>query len=246
MAVYIYSQREIESIIRASKRFRLRNCAVALAVLIAACLVAISRPEWIFGAHIQARAWVVSALFIFVAGPLGDTVLRWKARPVELEQSLRKMQIEVSAEGVVVSGSSSVKQFKLAEIVCAEEVSWGLYLRSPERYRWILIPAKIDGFEALKRELRELRIPIVEAAIPPNWEELVGAIVFCATMLCAVFARSTSVLAANFLISVLVAAGGFLIVSANPDNLPKMRWARLGIFLPVVMTASMLWLAMRK
>lgn len=246
MAVYIYSEREIENIIRAAKRLRLSYCAVAASILAAAGVVARARPEWIFGAHEHARTWVLVALFVFLAGPLADNLWRWKSRPIKLEESLRRTMVEVSAEGICVSGASSAKQLARNEIQRAEEVWWGLYLRSSDRYRWILIPAKIDGFEALKRDLRELGIPIVQATIPPNWEELAGVLVFTATMVCAIFAHNASVLAANLLISLLVAAGGFLIVSANPDNLPKMRWARLGIFLPVAMTASMLWLAMRK
>ena len=83
------------------------------------------------------------------------------------------------------------------------------------------------------------------AAIPPNWEELVGAVVFIAMMLCAVFARSAAVLTADLVISVMVAVVGFAVISANPDNLRKMRWVRFGIFLPVAMTGSMLWTALR-
>jgi len=89
-------------------------------------------------------------------------------------------------------------------------------------------------------------IPIVQAGIPPNWEEFAGVLVFTGTMICAIFAQSPQILGANLLISLLVAIAGFAVVSANPDNLPKMRWARLGIFLPVIMTASMLWMAMRR
>jgi hypothetical protein len=86
-----------------------------------------------------------------------------------------------------------------------------------------------------------MNVPIMVAAVPPNWEELAGATAFIATMLCAVFARSAEVLTADLVISVVVAVIGFAVVSANPENLGKMRWARFGIFLPVAMTGSMLW-----
>jgi hypothetical protein len=245
MATYIYSECEIESIIDATKRFRLRFCAVAALILAAACIVALVRPEWIFGVREHARVWVVCALSVFFAGPLVDNLWRWKSRTVKLEESLRKRRVEVSAGGISLHGSASVRRLERSEIQRAEEVSWGLYLRSPNRYRWILIPAQIDGFETVKREVAELGVPIVQAAIPPNWEEFLGVLVFTATMLCAIFSRSASVLAADLLLSTLVAVGGFLIVSANPDNLPKMRWARFGIFLPVAMPASMLWMAVQ-
>jgi len=84
-------------------------------------------------------------------------------------------------------------------------------------------------------------VPLVQAEVAPNWEEFAGAMVFVATMVCAIFTHSRVVLAVDLAVSVMVAVAGFAVVSANPENLPKMRWARLGVFLPVVMTASMLW-----
>jgi hypothetical protein len=246
MAAYFYTEPQIESIIRASKRSRLFFCAIAVKILAAACIIAFTRPEWIFGAHAHARFWVIAALFVFVAGPLADNLLRWQTRGMKLEESLRKRKVEVTAEGITLSGASSSRQLARSEICVAEEVTWGLYLRTTSRYRWLLIPAKLDGFDALKNEIAKLGIPVVPASIPPNWEEFVGVLVFTGTMLCAIFAHSAGVLAANLVLSLLVAVGGFLVVSANPDNLPKMRWARLGIFLPVAMTASMLWLAIKK
>lgn len=246
MAVYTYSEHEIASIIRASKRLRLAYCAVAVKILSAACVVALTRPEWIFGAHQHARIWVLLALFVFFAGPLADTLWRWKSRPARQEETLRKTSVEITEKGIMLSGASSVRQLARDKILRGEEVSWGLYLRTPNRYRWILIPSKLENFSALKRELDEMEIPIVQAAIPPNWEEFFGFLIFTGTMLCAIFARSAAILMANLAVSLLVAIAGFLIVSSNPDNLPKMRWARYGILLPVAMTASMLWMAIQR
>lgn len=246
MAVYSYSEREIASIIRASKRIRLAYCAVAVKILSAACVVALTRPEWIFGAHQHARIWVLLALLVFFAGPLADNLWRWRSRPAKLKESLLRTRVEVTGKGITLCGADSATKLARNEIQRAEEVSWGLYLRTVQRYRWILIPSKIENFDALKCELKEMAIALVPSSIPPNWEEFAGVLVFTATMLCAIFARSASVLAANLVISLLIAVAGFLIVSANPDNLPKMRWARFGIFLPVAMTASMLWMAVQK
>ena len=226
MAVYFYSEPQIESIIRASKRFRLFFCVVAVKIIFAASVVAFTRPEWIFGAHAHARFWVLAALFVFVAGPLADSLLRWRSRGTKLEESLRTMRVEVNDEGIALTGASS-RRLARSDIRIAEEVTWGLYLRTTSRYRWLLIPARIDHFGALKNEILKLGIPIAPAYIAPNWEEFAGVLVFAGTMLCAIFAHSAGVLTANLVISLLVAIGGFLIVSANPDNLPKMRWARL-------------------
>ena len=245
MAVYTYSECEIASIIRASKRIRLAYCAVAVKMLSAAVVVAFTRPEWIFGAQQRARFWVIAALFVFFAGPLADTAWNWKRRRRSMEDSLRRTIIEVTEKKITLSNGLAVKQLSSDEIQVAEEVPWGLYLRSEHRYRWILIPARIENFNAFRRELSAMQIPIQKAMAPPNWEEFLGVIVFTATMVCAIFSRSAGVLIANLAVSLLVAIAGFLIVSANPDNLPKMRWARFSIFLPVAMSASMLWIALQ-
>jgi len=245
MAVYSYSENRIESIIGATKRLRLRYCVVAGGVLAAACVVGVNRPDWIFGPHQQARMWVVASLVLFVAGPLADTVWRWKSRPENVAASLRETEVVVGEEEVSITTADSVRHLTRGEITRAEEVCWGVYLRSADRYRWILVSSQMDGFVGFKRELERWGIPIRAAAIPPNWEELAGAVVFIAMMLCAVFARSAAVLTADLVISVVVAVVGFAVISANPENLGKMRWVRLGIFLPVAMTGSMLWTALR-
>ncbi|HET6180165.1 MAG TPA: hypothetical protein VFE61_24810, partial [Candidatus Sulfotelmatobacter sp.] len=190
MAVYVYDERQIESIIRATRRFRLRYCPAAATILIAAVVVALSRPEWIFGAHSHARLWVMAALFVFFVGPLGENLWPWRSRPLKLERSLRQMKVEISAEGITVAGASSPRSLEWTEVQRAEQVPWGLYLRSSNRYRWLHIPAKIQNFAALKQEISQARTPIVPAAAPPNWEEFAGVLIFAATMFCAIFAHS--------------------------------------------------------
>ena len=245
MAVYRYSEERVESIIRATKGLRLRYCAVAAGILGAACVVAVTRPEWIFGPHQQARMWVLLALGIFVAGPLADTVWCWKSRPEKLAKSLRATRVVVGEEEVSITAADSMTHLQRSEIAGAQETCWGIYLRSANRHQWILVSSQMDEFHEFRNELQRMNIPIVASAIPPNWEELAGAVAFIGTMLCAVFARSAAVLTADLVISVTVAVIGFAVVSANPENLAKMRWARFGIFLPVAMTGSMLWTALQ-
>jgi hypothetical protein len=84
-------------------------------------------------------------------------------------------------------------------------------LRTADRYRWILIPGKIEEFEAMRRKSPEIGIPVVGGEASSELGGVRGVLVFTGTMICAILAHSTRV--------------------------------RLGIFLPVVMTASMLWSA---
>ena len=162
-----------------------------------------------------------------------------------MAESLRGTRVAVGQNEVSVMTGESVRVLQRSDIVGAQEVGWGIYLRSANRYRWILVSSQMDGFRQFGSELENMGIPIVAAAVPPNWEELAGAAAFIATMLCAVFARSAEVLTADLVISAIVAVIGFGVISANPENLGKMRWARFGIFLPVAMTGSMLWTALR-
>jgi hypothetical protein len=245
MGVYFYGERRIETLVESSERLRARFCAGAAVILGAAAVTAWLRPEWIFGAGNHARGWVIAALFVFIAGPLGENLWRWQGRTASLRESLRQFRIEASAEGVRISAAEGSRELRREEILRAEEVGWGLYLRSAERYRWILIPARMDGFAGLRQEIAELGIPLETAAMAPNWEEFAGALLFVGTIICAIFARSRMVLEVDLAVSVVIAVAGFAVMSANPENLPKMRWARLGVFLPVLMTGSMLWSAWR-
>ncbi len=245
MAVYIYTQETIEQITRARQRQRRRFCAVVSIILIAAVVVAGTRPEWIFGANQHARLWVLTALFVFFAGPLGDNLLRGKRRHAKLRQTLSETHVETSDAGIRYSAPQYVRSMSWQEVVRAEEVPWGVYLRTRNRYRWLMISNKVGGFDSLTREITGMNIPIVQTASAPNWEEFAGMLVFTATILCAIFAQSVAWLAVNLALALIISVAGFLIISANPDNLPKMRWARLGIFLPVAMTATMLWTKLR-
>jgi len=245
MAFYMYGEEEIEGIIRAQQRLRLRFCVAVFILLLAACVVALTRPEWIFGAHERARLWVIGALFVFFVGPLGENLVRWRSRPARLRESLARTSIEVSESGIRMEEPGQIRQLARGEIVRAEETPWGLYLRTRDRYRWMLISKRIGEFDTLKRKIGELGVPLMQAASAPNWEELAGVLIFTATMICAIFAHSIAMLAVNLGVAILIAIAGFKVVSANPDNLPKMRWARLGIFLPVAMTAAMLWSRIR-
>ncbi len=245
MGVYFYGERRIETLVHASERQRARFCAGAAVILGAAAVTAWLRPDWIFGVGNHARGWVIAALFVFFAGPLAENLWRWQSRTARLRESLRHFRVEVSADGARILAAAGTRELRREEIVRAEEVGWGLYLRTAERYRWILIPARLDGFAELRRELAEQGIPLETTAMAPNWEEFAGAVLFVGTMICAIFARSRTVLEVDLAVSVVIAVAGFVVVSANPENLPKMRWVRLGIFLPVLMTGSMLWSAWR-
>jgi hypothetical protein len=238
MAVYSYSEQQIEEMVCKSRRLRIRFCVAAIVILVMAVLLAFYRPTLpIF--HEPARAWVMALLTSLFLFPLVKTIWRWRMWPDLMRSSLRETRVEVASGTVGVSGPFGYRrQLSISEIVRAEEahLGTGLYLRTSNRYRWILIPRKLDGYEAIKGELAAAGDRVVKRFIPTNWEEFVFVLLFIGTILCASMVHDTRILLANIVVAVIVSGSGFLIVSANPDN-HQIRRARIGVFIPVVFAA---------
>lgn len=238
MAVYVYSEPQIEKMVGNSRRLLIRFCVAAIVMLVMAVLLAFSRPTLpIF--HEPVRAWVMALLTSLFLFPLVKTIWRWREWPDQMRNSLRETRVEVASGTVGVSGPFGYKrQLSISEIVRAEEpyLGTGLYLRTSNRYRWILIPRKLDGYDAIKRELAVAGAAVVKRFIPTNGEEFVFVLLFVGTILCATMVHDTRILLANLVIAVVVSVSGFLIVNANPDN-HQIRRARIGVFIPVVFAA---------
>jgi len=237
MTVYVYSEQQIERMVGQSRQLGIRVCVAAVVILVMALLLALYRPTLpIF--HEPYRAWGIALLTSLFLFPL-KTIWRWRKWPDRMRNSLRETRVEVASGTVGVSGPFGYKtQLNISEIVRAEEPSWGtgLYLRTSNRYRWILIPRKLDGYDAIKRELAVAGAAVVKRFIPTNGEEFVFVLLFVGTILCAATVHDTRILLANLVIAVVLSVSGFLIVNANPDN-HQIRRARIGVFIPVVFAA---------
>lgn len=238
MTVYVYSEQQIERMVSKSRRLRIRFCVAAVVILVMAVLLAFYRPTLpIF--HEPVRTWVIALLTSLFLFPLVGTIWRWRSWQDPMRNSLRETRVEVASGTVGVSGPSGYKrQLRISEIARAEEpyLGTGLYLRTSNRYRWILIPRKLDGYESIRRELSVAGAAIVIRLVPTNGEEFVLVLLFIATILCATMVHDTRILLANLVIAVIVSLSGFLIVNANPDN-HQIRRARIGVFVPVVFAA---------
>jgi hypothetical protein len=248
MAVYVYSEQQIERMVGKSRRLRIRFCVVAIVILVIAVLLALYRPTLpIFRRPM--RAWVMALLTSLFLFPLVRNIWRWRRWPDLLRNSLRETRVEVASGTVGVSGPFGYKrQLSISEVVRAEEpyLGTGLYLRTSNRYRWILIPRKLDGYEAIKRELAMAGAAVVKTSIPTNWEEWLFVLLFIGTMSCTLFTHNIRVLSVNLLVALLLAFGGLFIINSNPDlERPRMRSAKLGMFIPVAFAGSALWFALR-
>ncbi len=244
MAVYAYSDEQIEKMIAGAKRLRVKFCLTASAIVVAVVLL------WFFYPDIPAfqKPWFFALFTTLFVVPLLQNLWRWNTWSDKSRSLLRSQSVDISPGAVIVTYPSSHKrQLEQREILRAEEPSLGggLYLRTANRYRWLLIPRKLDGYDAIKGELGTMGITIVKTSIPPNWEEFVGVLGFVTTGLCALFVNNLRVLTVNLFVSALLTLAGLFVINAYSDAMlqPKMRMARFGAFLPVIFAAAGLLLA---
>jgi hypothetical protein len=242
MAAYTYSRAQIERMVARSKRARTWYGISAIAILVSGIILLFLRPE---------RRWAETPfimIFAILVPPLVRIVWNWKSWDDKLRNSVGAIRVNISADRIGLSRPPNEEvEVKVTEIVRAEEPSLGsgLCLRTLNRYHWLFVPGAIDGYEAIKRELAEMGLPVVKTYIPPNWEEFAGALLFCVTCLCALFLRSINLLALNLLISVLVAIGGSFVIRSNPVATAKARWSMYFLFLPAVASAWGIWTVIR-
>jgi len=238
MAVYSYSEAQIDRMIRRSQAWRTGFAVGSAAVLAASLLLLIYRPQLpIFREPI--RAWYIAILLTVCVHPLVRAIWKRGHWQQALRNALTHCGIELTSDTVTLLGESAiVRQLMLQDVRRMEEpsIGRGLYLRTSNRYRWLLIPRNLEGYNAIKNQLILSGISLSPSSFLPNWEEFVFVLLFVGTLVCAGIAHSKTVLVTNLVISVLIAIGGLAVVNANRDN-PKLRNARIGCFIPVVAAA---------
>lgn len=241
MGVYIYSGEQIERLLARSKRVRVRFTLVAGALMAAILTIPASKL-----APYPRLRQSVHPLVIALIVALVDLLKPWKRSPAKLENRLRNMMIEISSAGVRLNSSFGNREFQRMEILRGEEPPWGggLYLRTSNRYRWMVLPKTIDHYDLLKAELLSLGIGLERTGFPPNWEEFIFVLLFIGTIICSAVAHDVRVLTANLGISIFLALIGWLIVGANHDMETGLGWkVKFGLALPLAFSLLGLWMA---
>ncbi|HET6841294.1 MAG TPA: hypothetical protein VFK06_06355 [Candidatus Angelobacter sp.] len=240
MAVYTYSEEQIERMVEKVKRLRVWLTVAVVLIPALVLPLAYFRPDWaIF--HQLYRFWIVAFILLV------NIIQYWRRGPELLRTSLRNMEVEVTPNAITASYPLGYKiQLSPQEVIRAQDPSFGtgLYLRTANRYQSILVQRKFDNYAAIHQQLNQMGIPVVKTLFPPNCEGYVFVLLFVGTMLCAITAHSIPVLTANLILSVLVAGSGLFLINANPGY-PQIRKARIGIFIPVVAAALELLLALK-
>lgn len=239
MAVFTYNEETIFRMVRRIKRVRIWLSVISVVWLVVDLLTAFGVLRKL-GIDIRLHGPCSNAVFVLPFVMLCQSVGGWKPLLKTMADHLRAYSVDVSPYSVRIQyGLMRQRQFSREEILRAEEPSMGagLYLRSPNRYRSILIPRRIDGYSEIKAALQAQGIPFVGKAIPGNWEDFAFVFLFCGSLLCPLLSQTRLVLELNLLVATLIGVAGFYVISANPDNMPRMRWTRFATFLPLIFAA---------
>jgi hypothetical protein len=239
MAVFTYSEETIQRLVHKIPRSHKWIRAIAVAWLAIDLAVAFGQLFWPEIRINFPSRWV--NLVFTIPTILFISTFNDRKRTLErVEAYMRSYSVDVSPYSVrVQSDLQPQRQFTREEIVRVEEPSWGggLHLRGPNRYRRLLIPRILDGSDQIKDELRAMGIPFERTVFPGNWEEIAMVVLGLGTILCSFSTQNRLILVANLIVAILVGIGGFLIISAKPDGLVRMRWKRFVAFVPAVFSA---------
>lgn len=163
-------------------------------------------------------------------------MLRRRVRPFEQSTKVyRSFLVTVIPQSITVAAPPHYSRtLERTDIVRAEEpaVGGGLYIRSTGRYRWLMIPRNLDDYVEIRELLPSLGIPVVRTKVPPNTEEFLGVLVFCASILCDLFAHSPAIKMGNLVVSAAIAVAGLIVVRQGWENDPQRLKAQIGCFLP--------------
>jgi hypothetical protein len=240
------SEERIQQAIDKSRRIRI-YFVITAAILLAVVVPLEFYPPELPIFHSSFRDWFNGLVIALLVTPPIGILRKRKTWAKDTRASLEQMAVEITPSAVIASGPFGFqRELRVGEIVRIEEPSLGagLYLRTSNRYRSILISRKLEGYEESKRELSQFGIPQVPTTLPMNWEEVLFVLLFMGTMLCAAVAHNRPLLVLNFLVTLLLVAGGFYI--ANASGLEKLqRNMRIGSCVPLIFSAVALILKVK-
>jgi hypothetical protein len=247
MHFYSYSESRIEELV--SKRRRIQRVVffAGLGLLLTSFLLMFYGLQ---GSPRPNGLWHTGFILLFV---LGAQLIQKSWSSHKKDEKLRNHLAGVSAtftdEEVQIRYSKvSTRSLEWKDILRVEEpaIGGGLYLRSANRYRWLLIPKSLDDYDEIKGELARMEIPTAQKRIPTNAEEFLFVFLFCGTLISTAFVSNLSALGVIFVVAGLLVPTGIYVINANPDNRVG-RWKTIvGVFIPVSLIALKIWFVMAR
>lgn len=175
------------------------------------------------------RTILVASFVILV-----QTLSPWKMGLKSQGDILKQLHVEITSDDIEVRAGLFNRSLRRDEIVRAEESSLGrgLFLRTSNWYRWILIPRRIDGYQEIKDNLTASGTIVVSTKILPNWEEFFFVFLFCASLMCDIATHNRSILLVNLAAAVLIGVFGMILAKNLRDSPKFMLRVRLGSMIP--------------
>lgn len=229
MAVYALSPASIANNAAKLRKIRIWGSIILVPLMALFLYLRISHSST-FG-----RSTEVAFIVLFVTLMTLVQPYPWRLSSRKVAAKMGDFCIEITSDAVEIRSSQFIRRIARDEIVRIEEPSWGggFYVRTPNRYRWILIPRTLERFEEIKSGLAASGIPIVRTMIPPNWEEFLFVLLFCGSVACDLFATSRLVLFVNLGVALLLGVLGFLVTATTENSRLRFK-ARLGSLIPLV------------
>jgi len=245
MSAYGYSEARIEELIERGIG-RIRKTVIVCLVLVVGSILALCFHVGNFG--LSGRIGLDPFFILFVIGP-GIFQFYWNRRKFceTLRRSFSQFSVVVCDGEVRVSQLwGNTRQLQREQIVRLEEpkMGGGLYLRSANRYRWLLIPRSLDEYDQIKSELTSRGIPLVKTVIAASAEGGVICLGLCATLILAWVSQSMPWLTADLTLSLLMAVAGICLAWANPDDRESIWKAAVPSLIPALLITSKIWLVL--
>lgn len=203
-----------------------------------AILLALLLPSvWSLISHPSAFGGSFETVFLFLLVLLLNLILpyTWRRTARQAAKSVRGYSIEITLDAVELKSAYANKRILRNEIIRIDEARWGsgLYVRTANPFRWILIPRRIQGFDEIKATLAANGIPTARTAISPAWQGQMFLVLFCGSLMCDVFATSRNTLLANLGVAFLIGIYGLVVFRSVMESALRLK-ARLGSLIPLV------------
>ena len=235
MAIYRFSEDYIAGNMRKFRSARLWVGGLSGFLLTFDLYLMFDRTSWL-AEHIRLPYSVSNTLLILLSVLFFQIFDPWRSTTKDRAKFFREYSVEITPESVQILCGKWSTVTRRDEIIRIEEpnVGVGLYLRTANRYRSLIIPRNLDGYREIKAEFDLCEVPYLKTVLTPNWELFLLILLICGSLICDWATRNQILLWVNLFVALLAGVGGFLIINANPDNRTRMRWSRFGALFPFV------------
>ncbi|HEY2469431.1 MAG TPA: hypothetical protein VGI45_16540 [Terracidiphilus sp.] len=230
---------------RALLRARKASFVFACIFLVIAAVLVIWSLGWIAILPRANEHFVIAAVSLLIVA-LTQFLLP-KSRDRVTEAALAAVQVQsvsLNSKEVQVKNGPWSRTILINEIVRADEPrsGLGLFLRTSNPLRWLLIPRRIEGYEEIKSNLTANGISVAQTRFSPQRIEYGLFAVAFGTMICELVTSSRGFLLGNVALGIVIAVVGMQVALERADS-AKIRFQYILFYsFPLIFAALGLWL----